>query len=128
MNGPYALNLKPLNVPALLRQFNLHPRKGLGQNFLVDEAALAKVTAAAGLTPDETVLEIGPGLGSLTRHLAEAARRVVAVEIDESLLPALRFVLSSYSNVDIINGDILRLSPSSFLLPPSFLLPSSPFL
>jgi 16S rRNA (adenine1518-N6/adenine1519-N6)-dimethyltransferase len=111
---------KPLNIPALLRQFNLRPDKGLGQNFLVDEPALANVTSAADLTAGETVLEIGAGLGSLTRHLAEAAQRVVAVELDEALWPALRFVLSPYANVEIIPGDILRLPLSSFGLPPAY--------
>lgn len=99
----------PLDVRGLLRQHGLHPKKGLGQNFLVDEAALAKVAAAAELQPTDEVLEIGPGLGSLTRHLAAAARRVVAVELDASLLPALEQTLGAYDNVEIIQADILRL-------------------
>jgi 16S rRNA (adenine1518-N6/adenine1519-N6)-dimethyltransferase len=110
----------PLNVPTLLSQFHLRPKKSLGQNFLVDEAALAKVAAAADLTPADAVLEIGPGLGSLTRHLASAASRVAAVELDEALLPALQHVLGPYPNVQIFPGDILTLNPSSFLLPPSY--------
>lgn len=109
-----------LPLPTLLRRFGLHPDKALGQNFLVDETALGKVAAAAALTPEETVLEIGPGLGSLTRHLAVAARRVVAVELDETLLPALRFVLTAHSNVEIISGDILRLPVSALGLPPNY--------
>ncbi len=99
--------MNPLNVHTLLQRFNLRPKKGLGQNFLVDEQALARVTAAAELTPDDTVLEIGPGLGSLTRHLAEAARRVIAVEIDDALLPALEHTLQAYANVEVIRADIL---------------------
>lgn len=112
--------MEPLNVPALLRQFDLRPRKRLGQNFLVDEPALAQVAAAAALTPADTVLEIGPGLGSLTRHLAQAARRVVAVEIDANLLPALRFVLRPYPRVEILNHDILRLAPADLALGPAY--------
>ncbi len=112
--------LAPLAIPALLRQFNLRPDKSLGQNFLVSEPALAKVVAAAELGPEEAVLEIGPGLGSLTRHLAEAARRVVAVELDETLLPALRFVLRPYENIEVVQGDILNLPSASFRLPPSY--------
>jgi len=112
--------LRALNVPALLRQFNLHPDKSLGQNFLVDEGALAKVAAAAELGPEETVLEIGPGLGSLTRHLAVSARRVVAVELDEGLLPALREVLKPHPNVEVVHGDILNLSPLALGLPPGY--------
>ncbi len=112
--------LRPLNVPALLRQFNLHPDKSLGQNFLTDEGALAKVAAAAEAGPEETVLEIGSGLGSLTRHLAVAARRVVAVELDEGLLPALREVLRPHPNVEVVQGDILNLSPLALGLPPGY--------
>jgi 16S rRNA (adenine1518-N6/adenine1519-N6)-dimethyltransferase len=112
--------MQPLNVPALLREFRLHPKKSLGQNFLVDEGALARVAAAADLTRDDVVLEIGPGLGSLTRHLAVLARRVVAVELDEALLPVLHSVLRPYPNVEVIHGDILELHPSSFIPHPSY--------
>lgn len=110
----------PLNIPALLRQHNLHAKKSLGQNFLVDEGALEKVAAAADLKAEDEVLEIGPGLGSLTRHLAQAARRVVAVELDQSLLPALESVVGRYPNVEVIPGDILSLRPLSFALQPSY--------
>jgi 16S rRNA (adenine1518-N6/adenine1519-N6)-dimethyltransferase len=99
----------PLDVPRLLRDFNLRPKRRLGQNFLVDESALARVAAAAEIAPEDTVLEIGPGLGSLTRHLAGLAARVVAVEVDTDLLPALSAVLAPHSNVTIIAGDILNL-------------------
>ncbi len=110
----------PLNVPVLLKQFHLRPKKSLGQNFLVDETALATVTATADLRSSDTVLEIGPGLGGLTRHLAAAAQRVVAVELDESLLPALEHVLQPHANIQIFQGDILTLDPASFRLPPSY--------
>lgn len=101
--------MQPLDIRSLLRRHNLHPKKSLGQNFLADEKALARVTAAAELTPADTVLEIGPGLGSLTRHLAQAARRVVVVEIDAALLPPLAESLRGYNNVEIIQADILSL-------------------
>ena len=110
--------MEPLDTRAILRRFRLHPKKGLGQNFLVDEQALAKVTAAAELTPLDTVLEIGPCLGSLTRHLADAARRVVAVEIDEELLPALAHTLQSYENVEILGADILKVDLARQVAPP----------
>ncbi len=110
--------MHPLDIRGLLQRFNLRPKKGLGQNFLVDEAALARVTAAAELTPDDTVLEIGPGLGSLTRHLAEAARRVIAVEIDEALLPALEHTLQPYDNVEVIRADILAFDLARQANPP----------
>lgn len=110
----------PLNLPALLRQFNLQPKKSLGQNFLIDEGALAKVAAAAALTPADTVLEIGPGLGSLTRHLALAAGRVVAVELDQHLLPALHAVLADYDNVHLLHGDILQIDLAACALPAGY--------
>ncbi|MCC7358956.1 MAG: 16S rRNA (adenine(1518)-N(6)/adenine(1519)-N(6))-dimethyltransferase RsmA [Anaerolineales bacterium] len=99
----------PLNVRQILRRHNLWPKKQLGQNFLEDDGALEKVVAAAEIAPDDTVLEIGPGLGSLTRHLAQAARRVVAVEIDAALLPPLKETLRPHANVDVILADILQL-------------------
>ena len=99
----------PLDVRDLLRRHNLYPKKRLGQNFLVDETTLAKVAAAAVIGPDDTVLEIGAGLGSLTRHLAEAAGRVVAVEIDSALFPALQETLKGYDQTELVQGDILRL-------------------
>nr|MBP7694006.1 16S rRNA (adenine(1518)-N(6)/adenine(1519)-N(6))-dimethyltransferase [Anaerolineales bacterium] len=112
--------MRPLPVPSLLRRFNLQPKKSLGQNFLVDEAALAKVAGAAELTPADTVLEIGPGVGSLTRHLAAAAQRVVAVELDQSLWPALEFVLEPYPNVTIFHGDILHIDLAALELPAGY--------
>jgi 16S rRNA (adenine1518-N6/adenine1519-N6)-dimethyltransferase len=104
--------MNALNIRAILRQHNLWPKKQLGQNFLEDEGALEKVVAAAELQPTDTVLEIGPGVGSLTRHLARAAQRVIAVEIDQALLPALEEILRPYGNVDVILADILRLDLS----------------
>jgi len=96
----------------LLARFNLRARKSLGQNFLVDDAALDRIVAAADLIPADTVLEIGPGLGALTRRLAQAAGRVIAVEIDENLIPVLRHTLTGYPNVEIVHGDILELDPA----------------
>jgi 16S rRNA (adenine1518-N6/adenine1519-N6)-dimethyltransferase len=107
---------EPLDVRRLLREFNLRPKKSLGQNWLVDESALARIAAAAQLCRQDTVLEIGPGLGSLTRHLAESAGRVVAVELDAALIPPLRRVLAGYSNVSIVQGDILQYLPESLEL------------
>jgi 16S rRNA (adenine1518-N6/adenine1519-N6)-dimethyltransferase len=105
------VSLPPLDIPALLRRFDLRPDKSLGQNFLVDPASLQKVVAAAEIGPRDAVLEIGPGLGSLTRLLAQAAREVTAVEIDADLLPPLQAVLAGFNNVRIVQGDILELNP-----------------
>ncbi len=107
------MNLPPLDIPALMRQFGLHTDKRLGQNFLIDETALRKVVNAAGIQPEDVILEIGAGLGNLTRWLAAAGREVVTVEIDERLLPALRHVLSPFPNARLVAGDILNLDPAS---------------
>ncbi len=97
-----------LNVPRLLRQYGLRPDKRLGQNFLVSPAGLQKVVAAADLAPDDAVLEIGPGVGSLTVLLAERVGRVVAVELDERLRPPLEAVLRPYPHVRLVFGDVLQ--------------------
>lgn len=93
----------------LLKRFNLRPQKGLGQNFLIDDAALDHIVDAAELSQDDIVLEIGSGLGTLTRRLAQKAGHVIAVELDHNLLPALRYTLAGRPNVEIIHGDILAL-------------------
>ena len=103
------------DIPRLLKQFGLRPKKSLGQNFLIDERALAQIVHAAEVNIEDTVLEIGPGLGSLTHHLAEAARRVIAVEIDRNLIPPLHSTLADRANVEIIQGDILRLDPAELV-------------
>lgn len=101
--------LPPLNIPSLLRTHGLTPKKSLGQNFLIDDAILEKIVHVGEVTPTDTVLEVGPGLGSLTRHLARHAARVLAVELDQTLIPLLQEVLTPYPNVQIIHGDILQL-------------------
>ncbi len=106
-----AVEFTPLNITRLLRAYHLRPKKGLGQNFLVDEAALQRVVAAAELTSDQIVLEIGAGLGNLTRRLAAIAHQVTAVEIDQELFPILRQVLVTFNNVKLQAGDILDLDP-----------------
>ncbi len=93
----------------LLSRHDIRPDRRLGQNFLFDASALEKVVKAAELDGDETVLEIGAGVGSLTRLLAQRAQRVVAVEFDQRLMPALREVVSPYPNIRIVEGDILSL-------------------
>ncbi|HEX9018582.1 MAG TPA: 16S rRNA (adenine(1518)-N(6)/adenine(1519)-N(6))-dimethyltransferase RsmA [Anaerolineaceae bacterium] len=106
------MTLPPLNVAALLRAHQLTPKKSLGQNFLTDPTALERIIQAAEIAPGNAALEIGPGLGSLTRYLAMAARRVVAVELDGSLIPILEDVLQGLSNVEIVHGDILKIDPA----------------
>lgn len=115
-------NNAPLNIPALLQQFNLRPSKSLGQNFLVDEKALQIITQIAEISPEDIVLEIGPGFGSLTRHLARLAHQVVAVELDNRLSPALQQVLIPYSNVRIVVGDILSQDINELIQSPTYLV------
>lgn len=109
------LNLPNLDVPRLLRQYGLHPDKSLGQNFLLDENALRQVVKAAQISLDEVVLEIGAGVGSLTRHLAESSRSVVAVELDNKLIPPLKQIIGHYPNVLVVQGDILALDPGDLV-------------
>jgi 16S rRNA (adenine1518-N6/adenine1519-N6)-dimethyltransferase len=98
-----------------LRQHHLDPHKGLGQNFLVDRGVLQKIVHVAEVTPLDHVLEIGAGLGSLTCFLAEAAKQVVAVEIDKKLVPILIEVLAPYKNVEVVLGDMLELNPAKLM-------------
>ncbi len=110
-----SLKLTPLNITDLLHRHGLHAKKGLGQNFLVDAGALQKIVAAAEIAPDGLVLEIGPGLGSLTRYLAAAAGEVVAVELDREMLPVLAEVLAPWPKVQIVQGDILEQDPAGLV-------------
>jgi len=114
--------LPALDIPTLLRRYGLRPSKKLGQNFLQDEQALRKIVEIANIREQDTVLEIGPGLGGLTRHLARTARQVAAVELDESLFPALQAVLAPYPNVRLIQADILKLHPADLIAAPDYLV------
>ena len=115
-------DIPPLHAARTLKQFGLWAARGLGQNFLEDPSALQRIAAAAENERSDVVLEVGPGLGSLTRYLAAAAREVVAVELDARLLPALRSVLKPYENVRVVQGDILGLSPADLSLPEGYLV------
>jgi 16S rRNA (adenine1518-N6/adenine1519-N6)-dimethyltransferase len=117
-----AFSLPPLNIPSLMKQFGLRPRAGLGQNFLQDNHALQQIVAAARIAPSQDVLEVGPGLGNLTRYLALAARQVVAVELDQDLFPLLEGVVAPYKNVKLVHGDILDLDPSDLMESLDFLV------
>ena len=108
--------IPPLNAAALLKRYGLRSHKGLGQNFLQDPLALEEIVETADIQPSDTVLEIGPGLGSLTRYLSVSAKEVVAVELDEHLLPPLRAILSPYQNVRLVQNDILKISPKDLNL------------
>lgn len=98
----------PQATIAVLQKYGFNFQKKFGQNFLIDTHVLEKIIEAAEIGPDDMVLEIGPGIGTMTQYLAEAAREVVAVEIDTKLIPILADTLSEYDNVTVINEDILK--------------------
>lgn len=99
----------PQNTIAVLQKYNFNFQKKFGQNFLIDTRVLDRIIASAEITKEDCVLEIGPGIGTMTQYLAEAAREVVAVEIDKNLIPILQNdTLAAYDNVTIINDDILK--------------------
>ena len=116
------MSLEPLHIPELLRRYQLRPRKSLGQNFLADHNALLKIVRDAGVGPGDRVLEIGAGLGSLTRVLAARAGQVVAVEIDRNLFPVLEAVTGSFDNVELVQGDILEIPPKTLFTEDGYLV------
>lgn len=98
----------PKNTIEVLQKYNFNFQKKFGQNFLINTSVLEEIIEAAGVTKDDFVLEIGPGIGTMTQYLCEAAREVVAVEIDSNLIPILKDTLSAYNNVEVLNEDILK--------------------
>ena len=106
MNTPTLGN--PQNTIEILQKYRFNFQKKFGQNFLIDTHVLDKIIRAADITKDDFVLEIGPGIGTMTQYLACAAREVTAVEIDKALIPILEDTLSDYDNVTVINEDILK--------------------
>ncbi|CUX38162.1 Ribosomal RNA small subunit methyltransferase A [Clostridium sp. C105KSO15] len=98
----------PQKTIEIIKKYEFAFQKKFGQNFLIDTHVLDKIIAAAGVTKDDCVLEIGPGIGTMTQYLAENARHVVAVEIDSNLIPILNETLADYENVTVIHADILK--------------------
>lgn len=99
----------PQNTIAILQKYQFNFQKKFGQNFLIDPHVLEKIMEASGITKEDFVLEIGPGIGTMTQYLCERAREVVAVEIDQNLIPILDETLMEYDNVTVINEDVLKL-------------------
>ena len=106
MTRPYLGN--PKDTIEVIQKYSFVFQKRFGQNFLIDTHVLEKIIAASEITKDDFVLEIGPGIGTMTQYLAEAAREVTAVEIDSALIPILSDTLKEWDNVNIIHGDILK--------------------
>ena len=98
----------PKNTIAVLQKYNFNFQKKFGQNFLINTNILEDIIEAAQITKEDFVLEIGPGIGTMTQYLCESAREVVAVEIDKNLIPILKDTLSAYDNVEVLNDDILK--------------------
>ena len=98
----------PKKTIEVIQKYQFAFQKRFGQNFMIDAHVLEKIVSAAGITKDDCVLEIGPGIGTMTQYLAESAGQVIAVEIDTNLLPILADTLKDYSNVKVINQDILK--------------------
>ena len=105
----------PANTMAVLKKYNFSFQKKYGQNFLIDTNILERIISESEITKDDCVLEIGPGIGTMTQYLAESAKRVVAVEIDRSLIPILEDTLSGYDNVTVINEDVLKVDIESII-------------
>ena len=109
---------KESNLPRdLFNQYGLSPKKSLAQNFLTDSRILSRISSAANLDPEDSILEIGPGLGALTKKLAPYVERVVAVEIDGRLIPILMDQLAGYENIELVHGDILNVDPAEYFEP-----------
>ena len=105
----------PQNTIAVLQKYNFNFQKKFGQNFLIDTRVLDKIIDSAEITKEDCVLEIGPGIGTMTQYLAERAGAVVAVEIDKALIPILEDTLSEYNNVTVINDDILKVDVNKII-------------
>ncbi|GAI05212.1 unnamed protein product, partial [marine sediment metagenome] len=128
----FGMNKSPNSLLAqtrrLLRQSDLRARKGLGQHFLIDQGVLETIISAAELSPDDIVLEVGPGLGILTRELATKAGGVIAIELDDKLAALLKKTLASFNNVTIVNDNVLKLEPKPGRVPISRMVLTAPIL
>ncbi len=116
------MNIPNFSPEMLLKKYHLRADKGLGQNFLHDPSALNNIINSAEISKSDTILEIGPGLGSLTHFLANSAKQVVSVELDHDLVRVMQNEMADYSNVRIIEGDILRFSPAELMGNENFLV------
>ncbi|MEG0074537.1 MAG: 16S rRNA (adenine(1518)-N(6)/adenine(1519)-N(6))-dimethyltransferase RsmA [Eubacterium sp.] len=105
----------PRVIEGILKKYNLHFNKRYGQNFLIDENVVRKIVETGGITKDDMVLEVGPGIGTMTQILAEAAKKVYAVEIDKKLIPVLEETMKEYDNVSVVCGDVLKTNISELL-------------
>ena len=117
----------PKIIKNLLDKYGTWPSKGLGQNFLIDKNVLKKIIDSADIKSDDIILEVGPGIGTLTCELAKKAKKVIAIEKDEKMCKILKETLTDYKNVEIINADILKLNPKPYALYPYKLVANIPY-
>jgi len=114
--------IPPLDVTHILKRYGLRADKKLGQNFLQDDFALLKICESAEISDSDSVLEVGPGLGSLTRYLAVSSANLTVVELDPDLLPPLKWILKPYPHVKILHGDILKLNIAEIIKTPNYIV------
>lgn len=107
--------VSPRKTKEIVEKYGFQFSKSLGQNFLIDENIINKILDGAEISKDDMVLEVGPGIGTLTQYLGESSKKVLAIEIDQSLLPILEETLGGYDNIEVINGDVLKLDLNSIV-------------
>ena len=115
MSRPVPTLGNPKNTIEILNKYKFVFQKKFGQNFLIDEHVLGKIIRSAEITEDDFVVEIGPGIGTLTQYLAASAREVAAIEIDDALIPILEENLAAYDNIAIVQADFMELALADFL-------------
>ncbi len=117
----------PKIIKELLLKYKTRPSKGLGQNFLIDRHILDKIIESADIKPNDIILEVGPGIGTLTQKLAEKAGRVIAVEKDQTMIKILGETLKDFKNIKVINADVLKLNPKPYALNPYKVIANIPY-
>src|SRR3989338_8347416 len=117
----------PKTVKEILTEYKTVPSKGMGQNFLVNKGALEKIIKSADLKKEDVVLEVGPGIGTLTQELAKSVSKVIAIEKDKKMIEILKETLKEFKNVEIIQGDILKLNPIPYTLNPYKVVANIPY-
>ena len=114
-------------IKELFSRYGTRPSKGLGQNFLIDKNILKKIISTAEIKTDDTILEVGPGIGTLTAELAQKAKKVISIEKDKTMVEILKETLKDYKNIEVINADILKINPKTYTLNPYKIVANIPY-
>ncbi len=117
----------PKTLKELLSKYETRPSKGLGQNFLIDKKVLKRIIESADIKPNDIILEVGPGAGTLTQELARKAKKVIAVEKDRTMIEILKETLKDFNNVEVVQGDILKLNLEHYTLNPYKIIANIPY-